>query len=156
MALSHHLPWSVNLASKIVLSRLPVSYRVWKRVGFFKLGAMEHPDYAFLVFCRHFEAAGFSAKPRGFTCLELGPGDSVSSALIASAFGASKTYLVDIGPFAVTDLSPYRRLAGYLEQKGLPTNRVSRARNFDELLKACSAKYLADRKSTRLNSSHRL
>ena len=62
MPVSHHLPWQVNLAAKIVLSRMPVSYHVWKRVGFFNLGAMDDPKYAFSVFYRHFKAAGFSRE----------------------------------------------------------------------------------------------
>jgi len=32
--------------------------------------------------------------------LELGPGDSLSSALIAAAYGGSASYLVDAGPYA--------------------------------------------------------
>ena len=58
MPISHHLPWQVNVAAKVVLSRMPVSRRIWKRVGFFNLGDMESPEYAFLVFQRHFNASG--------------------------------------------------------------------------------------------------
>lgn len=142
MPISHHLPWQVNLAAKVVLSRMPVSYRIWKRVGFFNLGAMERPEYALLIFRRHFDFAGFSTKPRGFACLELGPGDSLSSALIAFALGASQTYLVDVGPFATADVATYHRMAAYLRQNGLPIEDVSMVRSCDELLAACSAKYL--------------
>ena len=141
MAISHHLPWQVNLAAKLVLSRMPVSYRIWKRVGFFNQGAMERPEYAYTIFRKHFDAAGFSNRP-GFACLELGPGDSISSALIAFALGASQTYLVDEGSFAITDLSAYQRLVDYLGQKSLPIANISNVRTCDQLLDACSAKYL--------------
>ncbi len=141
MAISHHLPWQVNLAAKVVLSRMPVSYRIWKRVGFFNQGAMERPEYAYTIFRRHFDAAGFSNRP-GFACLELGPGDSISSALIAFALGASQTYLVDEGSFAITDLSAYQRLVDYLGQKSLPTANISNVRTCDQLLDVCSAEYL--------------
>ena len=142
MRISHHVPWQLNLAVKVVLSRMPVSYQIWKKVGFFNLGAMERPDYALLVFRRHFDFAGMSKRPRGFACLELGPGDSLSSALIASALGASRTYLVDVGRFANTDPATYHHTAAYLRKNGLPSADISKLRTCDQLLAVCSAEYL--------------
>ena len=141
MSISHRLPWQLNVAAKVVLSRLPVSYGLWKRVGFFNLGAMDRPEYAFSVFRRHFEASGLSGKPEGLACLELGPGDSLSSALIAFAFGASKTYLVDVGAFGASDLAPYHEMAAYLRKQGLHTADLSRVQSLNQLLSVCSAKY---------------
>jgi hypothetical protein len=141
MPISHHLPWQVNLAAKVVLSRMPVSRRIWKRVGFFNLGAMESPEYAFLVFQRHFNASRLSQRER-FVCLELGPGDSLSTALIASSFGASQTYLVDVGPFAAAGLAPYTKTAVYLHQRGLPVADISNIQTPDDLLAVCSGTYL--------------
>jgi SAM-dependent methyltransferase len=144
MRVSRHLPWQLNVAAKVLLSRIPVSYRIWKRVGFFNLGAMETPEYAYSVFRRHFEAAGFSARPRGFVCLELGPGDSLASALIASVFGASQTYLVDVGAFASSDLAPYRAMACYLKGLGHepPFKDLAGIRTLNQLLSICQGNYL--------------
>lgn len=142
MPISHRLPWQLNVAAKVVLSRMPVRYGIWKKMGFFNLGKMDRPEYAFSVFRRHFEASGFAARPRGFACLELGPGDSLATAVIASAFGASQTYLVDVGAFATADLAPYRELVDYLAEKGLPVADVSHLHNLDELMDTYSAKYL--------------
>jgi SAM-dependent methyltransferase len=145
MPISHHLPWQVNLAAKVVLSRMPVSYRIWKRVGFFNLGAMERPEYAYQVFEQHFRASGMSERQQErAVCLELGPGDSLSTALIASAFGVSQTYLVDVGPFATASLTPYRQMAAYLHQQGFPVEDLSNIQTLDQLLALCSAKYLTE------------
>jgi hypothetical protein len=81
---------------------------------------------------------------RGFTCLELGPGDSISSALIARSFGASHTWLVDVGSFATSDVNRYRDLATYLRQQGLPVTDISAAQNFDQLLSLWSGTYLVE------------
>jgi SAM-dependent methyltransferase len=146
---SHHLPWQVNVAAKLVLSRMPVSYRTWKKLGFFNAGEMDRPEYAFTVFDRHFRASGLGGRRRGeerrgFTCLELGPGDSISSALIACSFGASHTWLVDVGSFATSDVNRYRDLATYLRQQGLPVTDISPAQNFDQLLSLWSGTYLVE------------
>jgi SAM-dependent methyltransferase len=144
MALSHHLPWQVNLAAKVVLSRMPVSYRTWKRMGFFNAGEMDRPEYAFKVFQRHFQASRLAGRVEPFTCLELGPGDSVSTALIASSLGASRTYLVDAAAFATSDMNTYHEMVNYLEQKGLPARDISSAQNIRDLMSFCSAIYLIE------------
>jgi SAM-dependent methyltransferase len=149
VAVSHHLPWQANVAVKLVLSRMPVSYRTWKKFGFFNAGQMDRPEYAFSVFARHFRASRVgesraAQRSEGFTCLELGPGDSVSSALIASSFGASHTWLVDVGHFAKSDTGTYRDLARYLRQQGMLVTDISAAQNLDELLSRCSGTYLVE------------
>jgi SAM-dependent methyltransferase len=144
VAISHYLPWRISLAAKVALSRVPLSYRFWKRIGFFNQGAMERPEYAYTVFLRHFNASRFSNRPPGFVCLELGPGDSVSSALIAFALGASRTYLVDEGQFATADLASYQRLVVYLNEEELPTPDMCDIRTRDQVLDVCSAKYFTE------------
>ena len=110
MLASKQVPWQLKVAAKLVLARVPLNYRTWKRVGVFSLGAMERPDYALSVFRCHFDAANFARKSGDFVGLELGPGDSLDSAVIAKSFGALQTYLVDVGPFASYDLQCYRRM----------------------------------------------
>jgi SAM-dependent methyltransferase len=136
------IPWPAKIVGKIVLSRLPIGYERWQRVSLFRHGAMTDPAYALDVFKRHF---GRLANPRpGFVALELGPGDSVASAVIAAAHGASQTILVDVGPFARRDLEPYRELGRFLERRGLRAPQAGAAETFEELLKACSARYETD------------
>jgi len=72
------LPWQLKIAAKIVLSRLPLSYRAWSRLRLFRHGAMDDPSSALEIFREHFNRSGIA---RGFTMLELGPGDSLASAV---------------------------------------------------------------------------
>jgi SAM-dependent methyltransferase len=133
------IPWPAKIIGKLVLARLPIGYEQWQRVSLFKHGAMAESDYALDVFLRHF---GRLQKPRpGFVALELGPGDSVASAVIAAAYGASETILVDVGSFARRDLAPYRDLVRFLERRGLRVPEAEAATTFEELLQACSARY---------------
>jgi hypothetical protein len=33
LSLKRHLPWQIKIAAKIVLARLPLSYRVWEKLS---------------------------------------------------------------------------------------------------------------------------
>ena len=59
------VPWQLKIAAKIVLARLPLSYHSWKKIGLFKQGGMERPEYALRIFRRHFDAAGLAGKAEG-------------------------------------------------------------------------------------------
>jgi hypothetical protein len=142
MLASKQVPWQVKVAAKLVLARVPFNYQIWKRIGIFKLGAMERPEYALGVFRCHFDAANFARKSGDFVGLELGPGDSLDSAVIAKSFGASQTYLVDIGRFASSDLECYRRMEVHLRRSGLHPPNLSGCRTFADFERATSAKYL--------------
>lgn len=135
------IPWRLKLAAKLVLMQVPVPYRSWQRLGLFRHGKMERPDYAYEVFKRHLERVGFLEAHRGFVQLELGPGDSLFSAMIGYSFGASASYLVDVGPFARDDLDPYRSMASFLFRKGLDVPDLSNVTRFDELLAVYRARY---------------
>lgn len=135
------IPWYVKIAAKLVLSRVPVQYRFWQRMGPLRHGKMDQPDYAYGVFKYHFERAGFSRANRDFVQLELGPGDSLFSAMIGYSFGASASYLVDVGPFARDDLDLYRSMASFLFRKGLDVPNLSNVSHLDELLAVYRAHY---------------
>jgi hypothetical protein len=135
--------WRAKMAAKILLSRLPVRYGAWRRMSLFKHGAMEDPDYAIRVFESHFETTSLAGS-RGFVCMELGPGDSVGSAIIANAYGADRCYLIDVGPFARTDMAPYAALVAMLRDRGLSTIDLGRLRTVSDILQACRAVYLTD------------
>lgn len=40
------LPWWSRIAAKIVLSRLPAGYGLWRRIGLFRHGEMDRTGYA--------------------------------------------------------------------------------------------------------------
>jgi len=74
---------------------------------------MEEPQVAFANFQAHFDRSEMADKTI-FTVLELGPSDSLYTALIASAFSASSVFLVDIGAFATEDINWYQAMAKHL------------------------------------------
>jgi len=131
------IPWYAKIGAKLVLSRIPLPYKLWKSLGIFGHGPMQQSDYAQQVFKSHFAAGSLRL---GFCCLELGPGDSLLSALFARAHGASRIYLVDVGRFATDNCAPYRKLALELKEQGydVPTGFSSVA----EMLEQCNARYL--------------
>ena len=78
----------------------------------------------------------------GWVMLELGPGDSLSSALVARALGAQKSYLVDVAPFASTDITVLKRMAKHLTRLGLPLEGIEECGTIGEILQLCNAEYL--------------
>ncbi len=132
------------MAAKLFLSRIPVSRRLLNKVGLFNFGAMEKPQYALSVFRRHFQNAVFARKNQHFVALELGPGNSVYSLIIAHTFGASSGYAVDVGPFARVSIDEYKQLEVYLREHGLSPASVSRCEDFAGVLGACNGHYLTN------------
>jgi len=93
----------LKIAAKIALSRIPVNYSLLK-LFLFKHGNMADPKYSFDVFQYHYLKVK-KYLPDQFTVCELGPGDSVSTAMVAPCFGSCKTYLIDVGRFAETNMA---------------------------------------------------
>jgi hypothetical protein len=140
-AFKDRIPWWGKIAGQVIISRAPVSYRFWNRLGILEHGHMDDPNYAYGVFTKHFERVQFPRRSAGFVGMELGPGDSLFSAMIARAYGASAYYLVDAGDFAKKDLRTYQAMASLLLAKGLPAPMLEHVSSFDEVLKLCNATY---------------
>jgi hypothetical protein len=100
-------PWRVKLGVKVAVGLLPIPYSLWRRTGLFRHGEMLNPEYARQVVRNHTARAALAP---GFVALELGPGDSLASGIVASSLGASRTWLVDTGRFAEARPDRYRRL----------------------------------------------
>ena len=144
MNIKQALPWQAKIIAKIILSRLPFTYRIWQYLSLFKHGDMEKPEYAHHVFTTHFERVDFQNKNGAFTALEIGPGDTLFSAMITHAYGATQCYLVDVGRFAREDTAPYRAMANELSERGLPIQHINDMRTVEDLLSKCNAQYLTD------------
>jgi hypothetical protein len=143
MVVTSYLPWWVKLGAKLVLARLPISYRAWRRLGVFRHGEMNLPEKAISVFRSYFDRASARAPIRsGFKSLELGPGDSVLSGLVARAFGAERAWLVDAGPFADTDVDSCKKTAAILALEGRTVPDISDASSLDEVLARAGVVYL--------------
>ena len=119
MMIKKKAPWQIKILLKLLLSSIPSKYDFWRKISLFKHGEMEKPDYAFKVFKQHFDRVDFLRREGGFVALELGPGDSLFSALIAYAHRASCIYLVDTGNFAVDCIKSYIQMANFLKKNHL-------------------------------------
>lgn len=136
------LPWWFRVTAKIVLSRLPIEQSTWQRIGLFRHGAMDSPSYSLGVFRSHTRRVEMDTL-RGLRILELGPGDSVATGLIAAAHGATAV-LVDSGDFATDDVSSYVHLASELRSRGFTTPDVDDCTSTAEILDRCGAEYYSN------------
>jgi SAM-dependent methyltransferase len=136
------LPWWLKIFAKIVLSRLPFAYRFWQRLSLFRHGAMDEPEYVLGNFEKHYDAAGNPGAGGAFAALELGPGDTLASALVVSGLGGGSCWLVDAGEFASNDIDVYRTIATSLQGWGIPAPDLEGIDNVKEMLTRCRARYL--------------
>jgi len=142
--LKRYFPWWSKILIKIVLSRLPFSYQFWgQKIGLFQHGNMSNPEYAWNVFNLHYSRAS-SYLPDEFVICELGPGDSLATAMIAPCFGAIKIYLVDVDNFATKNILFYNKLADFLISKKLDGFIFTSDFSLNELLKKNNACYLTN------------
>jgi SAM-dependent methyltransferase len=135
------IPWWFIIATKLVAARLPVAHHIWYRLKIFRHGKMIDPAYALGVFERHYAKAGMAAKP-AFTCLEIGPGESAFSALVARSKGAAETILVDAGHYIRYSEDAYRSLSRFLEQQGVQVPRAVDYSSLKSYLESLNARYL--------------
>lgn len=143
-------PWWLKISLKLILSRISLPYSLWTRLGVFRHGDMKQPERALESLSIHAATAGIldnkSAAPcfirAGINVLELGPGDSVFTAVIAKAMGAKRIWLVDAGAFAVTNMSAYKALFAFLGKHGFPLSNIKNPQTFSEVLDQCNAAYL--------------
>ena len=104
---------------------------------------MDTPSYAVNVFDTHVTNASLNETLKGKAILELGPGDSISTAIIAATHGA-RAILVDAGQYACTDIATYRTLAAMLRMNGLSSPNLFDAKTIDQILERCSALYYSN------------
>jgi len=139
------IPWRVKLGAKLLLARLHLPYGMWSRLNLFKHGQMQNAEYARGVCTRHVEVWKSSGGTGGFACLELGPGDSLFSALAARSLGATRTWMVDAGSWASKDVALYRDAAAKLFPPAMPDRpEFERWNTIDDVLRDCRAEYLTE------------
>jgi SAM-dependent methyltransferase len=100
-------------------------------------------EVCFDVFKQHYEAAGFSTL-RDRTVLELGPGDSLLTALYARSLGASRTWLIDLAPLASQDPALFAQAEQMLTQFDLPVPGIGRTPSVSAALESLNATYLTE------------
>lgn len=148
------VPWWLRIITKIILARLPIPYSFWKRLRLFEHGDMNQPEKALSCFLDHARTAGIlregsnlpylSVGDDDFALLELGPGDSLFSAVIGLSLNASRVYLIDAGAYATTNMSAYARMFTFLRQKGFTLAFTSEPNTIADILQECHCQYLTD------------
>ena len=136
------IPWRLKFLGAAILNTIPKSYTLLRKFNIGRHGAMDNREYALNSFLRFYNEVDFSMKGKSFSALELGPGDSLFSGIITSAFGASKTYLVDVGDFAIKEIITYKKMVEYLQSKGYSIKNVDNIRQFNQLLKEYDIEYI--------------
>lgn len=136
--------WALKIIAKLLVSRLPLPYGFWKSIGIFRHGQMDSSDYPIKIYNLHVGRSFPQGLPSGSVILELGPGDSIASALLGYATGAKQIYLVDAGNFSTKDVAFYRSLSQEMASKGLRVPDLSSVISFDAILQACNARYLTE------------
>jgi SAM-dependent methyltransferase len=131
-AIKRYTPWWLKIIFKLVFSKLGLPYDLWRKIGIFRHGSMLDPEYAISVFERHYQPC-VEYLPDKFSVLELGPGDSLATALIAANRGASKIILVDHGKFASLEINDYLLFYNHL---GLRADK-----SIEDLLNKTNAEY---------------
>jgi SAM-dependent methyltransferase len=137
------IPWWGKIGAKLILSRLPFGYAVCQRFGLFRHGRMDSSEYALRIFNSHTEKTGLSNALRDKTVLEIGPGDSIATAIIASAHGAC-AILVDAGAFVRSDIAPYIELVRVLSKQNLFPPDLSECLTINDILDRCGARYMTE------------
>lgn len=136
------IPWWAKLAAKLVLSRLPLDYRAWARLGLFRHGRSDRePAVPVLQYesARTHALAETGQEP--LRVLELGPGDALGTLLAGAARGTTAFTLMDAGDFATRDMAPYRAIADHLAAEGRPLPQA-RFEDRDAMLASLGGRYL--------------
>ena len=121
-----NINWWFRLWIKIALLSLRLPYYLFQKIGIFRHGAMDQKDYVERIWKLHFNDVSelYDIRTSG-SFLELGPGDSLITALKAKLVGFDHSILVDTNDFAsdkkeiLKELSDLNR-AHFL--KGSPAN----------------------------------
>jgi len=134
-------PWWLKIGLKMLaVSLTPYSYEdIRARFTGFR-GKMSDLRYAEQIFGHHLSRYKIWRKsaPEG-NYLELGPGGSLASGLLARCAGFDSSTLIDAKDCAIRDLSFYRQLAG---ANGAPHS--DEHFNFDEFMTRNSVTYLTE------------
>jgi SAM-dependent methyltransferase len=145
------LPWWAKLYGKLALSWIPHKQTFFREIGLgvYGWGAMLNPDSALRWYLDHVEemAVPHLSTSTNLTILELGPGDSVATALIAACRRQQSSILVDSGQQADFSRSHYDTLIEALSRlhPGEPIlERMRAARTVEDLLEICNARYLTN------------
>ncbi len=159
--------WRIKLALKVLGGKLPALKTALKAFGFYRHGPMDSPSYAIGVFNKHFVRSrilvGTTGRESDFwpqgkkitrdrpisngqggVCLEIGPGESLLTMLVAKAAGFEKTIFIDKGIQIRQDIRPYLKMAAHLKGLGFTLPHFDPQDSVDSLIHKFGAEYLTD------------
>ena len=136
--------WRLKIFLKILISNISFFNRFVKLFGLIKVGNMASFEYSLKIFNLHFKRFQKFASKEEVVMLEIGPGLSITSALLGYSAGFKKIYLVDVKDFAKKDVNFYKQFALEMKKKGYKIPDISKATSREDILKKCNAEYLVD------------
>jgi SAM-dependent methyltransferase len=139
-SLKRSVPWYIKIPLKCAIARLPFGDRFWQRLNVFRAGGMDDPANALTTLEFFLRLAGLPSLA-GRTILELGPGNSLLTALFAASLGSEGTWLVDVKRLAETDVSLFAKAIAVLEEKRMPVPNLDGCRSTPEIMKKLRATY---------------
>lgn len=135
--------WFLKIIIKIIISRLNIPYKIWKKINIFKHGQMENYEYSRKIFEGHYRDMNKVNKIDDPVIMEIGPGDSLFSMVYSRKYTKGKFYFLDINDFASKDLNLYFKLSKKLEKENyFPKKTKTQIESFDDLIKNYNAEYL--------------
>jgi hypothetical protein len=136
------IPWWTKMGLKLALSRLPVSYATWSRLGVFRHSFLTDANKILHNARAHVER--YRAQRGRFPqcVLELGPGELTTRAVTYAALGATRIILVDVGDFGANDVAAYHKTAELAEESGLTPPALQGASNRADIFQRCWTEYL--------------
>lgn len=137
------MPWWLKIILKMIMARLPMNmHTFWRKIGIFRHGNMDIPLYAISNFHALLDFGEINSKQcEGKTILEVGPGDSIATGVIAANYGM-QSILVDVGSFATKQLEVYQNISTELKLSSNESLDLHNVKTFEEILTKCQTKYL--------------
>ena len=142
MKLKKILPWWFKIISKIILSRLPINYNFWQNIGLFRHGKMDVSNYAIEIFKSHLNKSNINCL-NNKVILEIGPGDSIATAIIAHSYGA-RSVLLDVDSFAKVNINTYKTLIENLKKMGKIPIDINNNDTLQNILSKTNSLYLTN------------
>ena len=136
--------WLLKILIKIIISRLPIKYSFWKKIGVFRHGGMDNYEYSKKIFFGHLGDMKKYRKIEKPTILELGPGDGITSAIYSSVLNSPKIYLIDVKPFAENNIDKYLNIIDLLKRDHQINISTKNITSISSLLKQFNAVYLTN------------
>tara|TARA_B100000886_G_scaffold313086_1_gene249478 strand:+ start:7653 stop:8504 length:852 start_codon:yes stop_codon:yes gene_type:complete len=137
--------WLLKIIIKIIISRLPIPYRFWKKVNIFKHGKMENFEYSRRIFEGHFHDMRKINEIENPIIMEIGPGDSLFSMVYSRKYTKKEFYFLDVKEYATKNHEIYYKLHKELEKEKFFNKKLGRSfEKFSDVLYFYNANYLTN------------